>query len=391
MNAEYVERQLEKTSSLTTRENCLISLSFGKDVTDEAFHTLTDDLDLDTANQNYLLMLSCLGFAKGWERFPPEMVPRLKGLHRYHQAHISMGIPWLVRQIRRLTDEGIPVMLLKGVAVLAYYAPGRPRIMSDYDLAVPEEQFDRAVKLLLDSGNTLVHKSAHSTCLKGSRDEIDLHRWIFKMHNERFSDIWEHAEMFHFHGVDVHVPAQEDMLIHLLETQSHNYFLLENSTRRMQWLYDCRDIWAYSGGLDLERLAARAGELHVMIRMRMMLRIFMQCFPGLIKPEEFERYFPRTPEYDKLLVNGEKSKNAYGRYRSYGYNEQSAMTPVHIWRGLRYEMIHYRYLKPELKWIDPNINFFRFVKIVYRLDGFFDLAKGYLSRIRLFEKCKGGD
>ena len=81
MNVEYVERQLEN-GVLTAREKCLIGLSFGGEATDEAFHTLTDGLDLDTANQNYLLMLSCLGFAKGWERFPPEMVPRLKGIHR---------------------------------------------------------------------------------------------------------------------------------------------------------------------------------------------------------------------------------------------------------------------------------------------------------------------
>ena len=390
MNAEYVEQQLEK-DSLTAREKCLIALSFGGEATDEAFHTLTDGLDLDTANQNYLLMLSCIGFAKGWERFPAEMVPRLKGVHRYHQAHISMGIPWLVRQIRILTDEGIPVMLLKGTALLAYYAPVRPRLMYDYDFAVPEEQFDRALELLMNSGNTLDLKSMHSVSLKGSRDKIDLHRWIFKCGNERFSDIWERAEMFHFHGVDVRVPAQEDMFIHLLDTQSRNYFRGEAPTRRLQWFYDCRDVWAYSEGLDLERLAARARELHTTLRVRMMLRLFMQRFPGLIDPEEFEQRFPRTPEYDRLLVDGVNFKNAYVRYQGYGYNSQSAMTPVHIWRGLRVEMIYYRYLKPELQWIGPNMNFFRFIKARYSIDGFSDLAKGYLSRIRPFGKRNGGN
>ena len=137
MTAGYVEQQLEERLP-TAREKRLIDLSFGEEATDQAVRALTDGLDLDTANQNFLLMLSCLGFRNGWQGFPPEMIPRLKGVHRYHQASISVGIPWLVRQIRALTDGGIPVMLLKGVAMRAYYAPERPRIMYDYDLAVPE-------------------------------------------------------------------------------------------------------------------------------------------------------------------------------------------------------------------------------------------------------------
>ena len=148
---------------------------------------------------------------------------------------------------------------------------------------------------------------------------------------------------------------------------------------------------AYSEGLDLERLAVRAEELHATPRVRMMLRLFMQCFPELIKPEEFERCFPQNPEYDKLLVNGEKFKNAFSKYRSYGYNDQNALTPIHIWRGMRFEMIRYPYVKPELKWIGPNMHYLRFIKAAYDLDGFSDFAKVYLSRIRLFEKRKGGD
>ena len=390
MNAEYVERQLEN-GILTEREKCLLDLTFGGETTDEAFHSLTDGLDLDTANQNFLLMLSSLGFSKGWKRFPPEMVPRLKGVHRYHQAHISMGIPWLVSQIRTLTDKGIPVMLLKGVAMLAYYAPARPRMMFDYDFAVPEEQFDRAVELLAGNGNTLGLKTAHSYTLSGNRNEIDLHRWIFKTRNERSSGIWKRAQTFCFHGVDVLIPASEDMFIHLLHTRSDECFKQENSTRRLQWLYDCRDIWAHSGGFALESLAVRAQEFHAAARARVTLRFFMQCFPELIKPEEFERYFPRTPEYDRLLVNGEKMKNECVRYRGYDYDEKSAMTPIYIYRGLRFDMIQYRYYKPELKWADPGMSFFRFLKIAHNLDGFSDLAKGYLSRIRLFEKRNRGD
>lgn len=388
MNGEQAERQLEK-ALLTEREKCLIGLSYGGEATDEAFRTLTDGLDLDTANQNYLLMLSCLGFAKGWERFPPEMVPRLKGMHRYHQAYISMGIPWLVRQIRGLADEGIPVMLLKGAALRACYAPDRPRIMYDYDFAVPEEQFDRALELLLGGGNTLGDKYPHSFSLKGTRHEIDLHRWIFKMHNEQFSSVWNRAEKLRFYGADVYVPAPEDMFIHLLDNQSLNYIGEENPSRRIQWLYDCRDVWEYSGTLDLERLAIRARELHIPPRTRMMLKFFVRCFPGLVEPEKFERCFPPSPEYDGMLVNYKKVKDAYGRYRRYGYNSRSAMTPLHIWRTLRVQMVRYHCLKTELRSMGPHMNFIRYMRMSYGLEEFSDLQR-YFSHFRLFEKRSGG-
>lgn len=392
MNAEYVEQQLNK-ASLTSREKCLLDLSFGGEMTDEAFHTLLDGLDLDSENQNYLLMLSSLGFAKGWERFPPEMVPRLKGVHRYHQAHISMGLPWLVQQIRALTDEGIPVMLLKGIAMRAYYAPSRPRLMWDYDIAVPQESFDRALKLLLANGNAQGLCTPHSVAVKGSRDEIDLHRWIFKGFSGKTCGIWERAKPFHFYGADVFVPEAEDMFFHLLDTQAHNFIRQESLERRMQWLCDCRCVWEAAGGLELDILARYAEAIHAESRVRMTLRIFMQCFPGLIDQEELDRVFPKTEEYKRMLKNildnGEKFKKMVDRYRSYGYTEQSAMTPIHILRGLRFDILEYHYLRPELQWTDSKMSFFRFMQIAHSVDSFSDLAKGYLSRVRLFAKREG--
>lgn len=117
----------------------------------------------------------------------------------------------------------------------------------------------------------------------------------------------------------------------------------------------------------------------------------MQCFPELIKPEEFERCFPRTPEYDKLLEEGTKFRDIFVRFCGYGYNNQGALTPVRILRVLRFDMAQYRYLKPELQLADPNISFFRYIVSFHKIDGFSDFAKFYLSRIRLFEKRNGGD
>lgn len=110
-NNEQEERL--KQMLLTPGEQTLLDVLFGSEWTENAMHTLLDNFDIDHANQNYILMLSCLGYMKNWKYFPHEIIPRLKGVHRYYQVRNSMGIPWLVKQLRILSDAGIQIMLIK--------------------------------------------------------------------------------------------------------------------------------------------------------------------------------------------------------------------------------------------------------------------------------------
>lgn len=388
MNIANEEKQLEMTM-LSSRESCLMHQLFGGKLTEADAHILFDGLDLDTANQNYLLLLACLGHREGWERFPAEMIPRLKGVHRYHQVHNAMGLPWFIRQLRKLTDAGIPIMLIKGIGLLAYYVPNMPRLMWDYDIAVPEEQFDKSLKLLTDE-NAFRQEWPHSATIKGSRDEIDLHRWIFKTHGEKLSAIWKRAHAFSFHGIEVYVPAPEDMFVHLLDTQSRNYFRLEGTERRMQWLHDCRSVWECAGGFDLDSIVSRAKEFHAKARVRMMLRIFMQCFPELIGKEEFDRVFPYTNEYEHLLYYGGRYKAVRAKQLYEGYTKQKGMTPLHIWQCLRTEMAQYRYLKSELRKINSKASFISYLNMNYCIDGAAAFVRRFILPIRLFEPHLGG-
>ncbi|MBD5559074.1 MAG: nucleotidyltransferase family protein [Clostridia bacterium] len=303
MNAEYLEQQLDKLS-LTEREQCLLDISLGGEMSDEAIHTLIEGLDLEVENQNYLLMLSSLGFSGGWTHFPSEMIPRLKGVHRYHQAHVSIGLPWLAQQIRALAAEKIPVMLLKGAAMLTYYASRRPRYIYTYTFTVPPEHFEGALESLLKNGNTMGQRSPYAAVVKGNCDSIEICRSVFDAHNEQFSDVWERAEGFLLHGAEVLVPSQEDMFLHLMDTQSCDYFKKRNTLSRLQWLYDCIDTWGYSDKLRLEHLLSRARQLHITRRVRLMLRVFSRCFPELLGPEELEQAFSRSKEHDELRADG---------------------------------------------------------------------------------------
>lgn len=363
-----------------------MGLLFGGELTQAALQEITDGLDIDRANQDFLLMLACLGCQRGWELFPPEIVPRLKGVHRYHQVRNAMGVPWLTKQLGRLADAGIPAMLLKGAAMRAYYAPDMPRLMWDFDVAVPEERYREALRLLRAGGAELVEETAHSAALTDGRTQLDLHRWIFKTNGERGSGIWQRAVSFGFHGVPALVPSPEDMFVHLLDNQSRNYFYDEAPDRRMKWLYDCRRVLMAAEGVDLDQLAARAEEFRTGARVRMMLKPFIRCFPEALPSEALDRAFPPSREYDELLENGERFRRLCQRYHKYHYGRDSAMTPMHILRSLRRETAFYRYLAPEMRWSDPDMGPIQFFKKMHQIDSFSALRRKYLARMRLWER-----
>lgn len=365
-----------------------MGLLFGGELTQAALHELTDGLDVDRADQDFLLLLACLGCQRGWGSFPPEIVPRLKGVHRYHQVHNAVGVPWLTRQLERLTDAGIPVMLLKGAAMRAYYAPDMPRLMWDFDAAVPEERYQEALGLLQAGGAELVDETGYSATLTDGRTHLDLHRWIFKTNGEKGSGIWRRAISFDFHDVPALVPSPEDMFVHLLDNQSRNYFYDEAPDRRMKWLYDCCRVLMAAEGSNLDRIAARAGEFRTEARVRMMLKLFIQCFPETFSSEAVDRALPPSREYGELLENGERFRKLCQWYHKY-YGWGGAMTPMRILRALRREAALYRYLAPEMRWSDPNMGPIGFFKKMHRIDSFAALKERYLTRVRLWERKTG--
>ncbi len=172
---------------LNERERLLMRLLFDRlehPEKEKAVRSLTEHIDIDTENMNYMLMLSILGFQTNWYCFPAEAIPRLKGIHRYCQAHNVMGMPWLLGKVHTLQNAGIPVMFLKGLALRCYYNKNVPRMMYDYDIAVPRDRFREAMTLLR-SGDT-VNKGSEEwsatnvgKCI-GINVELDVNKWIFK-------------------------------------------------------------------------------------------------------------------------------------------------------------------------------------------------------------------
>ncbi len=329
-------QDLSGIPSLSSRERRLIALSLGQRMTAGDMEILTYGLDIDRCSQVELLILSCIGYKQGWERFPPKIVSRLKGLHQYWQVHNTIRIPWLLEEIHTLREAGIPVMLLKGLAFRFYYAEGIPRIMGDYDIAVPEERYGEAIRALQSGGETYLGNAPwlYHGQIQGKDRPLEIHSWIFKHHGEKGTDIWDCALPCAFFGEDVLVPCPEDMLLHQLDNFARDLFEGIFPSRMPQFLCDCFRIAERISGFDPHMLAVRAAKLHVTNSARRLLPLLADCFSDKFSHEEIDSAFPWTPEYQRWLEAGLNLQRATERWKSYHYKPGGAMTPRRLVRAL---------------------------------------------------------
>lgn len=317
---------VENQEIFTSRERFLVNTCLHAAVTEEDIHTLVQGLDIDACGQAFLLLLSRLGYRCGWRGFPPEMVPRLRGLHQYHQANNAVGLKWLSEKVQILNEASIPVLFLKGLAFRCFYAVGVPRLMNDYDIAVPEEHFERAVTLL-PTGGDVYRGSApwlYHGVIQGRSHCLEVHRHVFKHYGERRSDLWEQAVPCPLFGGAASVPCREDMILHQLDNRSRDMFENIYPSRRTEFVYD---LCLLLEGQDLNQLAKRSEILHVRHSARRMLLYLCECMPDRFSAAEVEMAFPWTPEYADWLRAGEKLRRATDKWNACGYPEGGAMTP----------------------------------------------------------------
>ncbi len=377
-----------KDNLLSPKEKILMQLIFSKENTKEKIEEITKDLDVYNENMNYLLMLSCYGYNTDWLYFPKEIIPRLKEIHKFYQIRNSMSIPVLISKLKVLEKNNIPVMLVKGIAMKIYYDKKTPRMMGDFDLVVPEEKYDDAIKLLKGKDDECLIGAAYATTIISNKVQFDIHRWVFKSYGEKNSDVWEKANRLNYQGVNIMILSPEDMLIHLLDTRCRDIFFEENLQRRMKWLYDSYVVFKSVENFDLSHLAKRAKELNAFYHVTMMINLFSTCFENVIPKDVLEKEFPQNKKYYKWLNRYYKYSKILKKYKAIGYDENSPMTPIHIFGAVRKDFAEYRCFKLEVTGDNFKPTFWRYFKMVKKIDNFYGLLKRYFHRISLSSEIK---
>jgi hypothetical protein len=301
------------------QDKTLLRLLFsGSSCPADEVSSLLAGLDIDGERAERLLLLALLGIKTDWRAFPASLRPRLEGIYRSMRLRDIYGVPWLNGQIRRLAAAGIPVMIIKGMAMRTYYAPGVPREMSDFDLAVPKERFEEARDLALSAeGAAKAYDSIHSQTIIGPQKDLDLHFRIFKYGVNTSPLIWERAAAFEYEGVRVFVPAPEDMFIHIIDNKARDEIRGEHTGRRLMWLCDLERVAEKGDIKDWKSVRDRAEELGSLYYLKDLLPVFSEVFPERLPPAELEKYFTKDAADRKKERQLSEYKRCFKDYRDY--------------------------------------------------------------------------
>ncbi|MBQ6395189.1 MAG: nucleotidyltransferase family protein [Atopobiaceae bacterium] len=392
MNGDQLE-DLVFDSLLSERDKTVLRLLFSEDGgTEEDIRFLTEGLDVETESMYFMLLLAAHGFRIQWRHFPEGIIPRLKGIHRYHQAHNLMGLPWLLEKVRLLQGAGIPVMLIKGLAVRLHYAPDIPRIMNDYDIAVPGDRFDEAIALLQDRDvsvkDTFRNSDAFFLESPVGKIELDLHRWIFKRMDIPEDEIWERAIPITVRGVDMLVMSPEDMLVHQFDTSSRTFITSELMENHVKAFVDMHSILD-TAQPDPDETVRVIHRFRVEHSARMMasqyVRIFSDEQPAIQRVLDELRPVGSYAEWLRLAI--EFREETRWRYvRGLRGGTSYTLTPKRLVRAIVRSYKEYRFYKLWYRGEKRVSSYPAYILWSRRIKSFSDLYERFISRISPVEE-----
>jgi hypothetical protein len=249
--------------------------------------------------------------------------------------------------LHRLTQDNVPVILLKGAALAgAVYGNVAVRPMSDIDLLVRETDVPLAIHALTSMGYTVVPPRAYR-CEVTLRSEsrqfapIELHWSLFVpfYYQHMLSEdwLWETALPVQVGDARTHILGPQAQLLHL----SGHLALHHGSagTMRGLWLYDLAAVIAgYREKLDWETLLRQAQTYGLVLSLQTVLPRVSDAWQAPIPPYVLEQLDTlQPPPSEERAVAALTSPN---RPASQSFISELAALPGHgprlrcLWRNL---------------------------------------------------------
>lgn len=212
----------------------------------------------------------------------------LKGVRRKVWSRNQLLLKRAATAVQALRDAGIPVMLLKGTAMIVrYYQDSGLRAMADVDLMVPFNEVDAAIEILRMKGWTsdlsLPEKltpemklSTHAIALSDpSGLSLDLHWHVshFCLDPQADLSFWEASETVDFAHRDVRVLNPADQLLHLLV-----HGLIWVATPGIRWIPDACLVIRKHRDLDWNRLISEAQNRRLVLFVNSALNYLAESF-----------------------------------------------------------------------------------------------------------------
>ena len=187
-------------------------------------------------------------------------------------------IPTMAKVFKMLNDNDIIPVVVKGAAMMAYYAPDMPRQMGDIDIYINPNQYEQAMKLILDNGFEFVVDTGYHIEVASKNLEMDVHRYIYKNGGDIDSDIYNDLVPVNFLGSKIYVLAPKNMLVHQLVNRGRDLYTFTHMKRHLKWIIDCYYILNFVKPDALE-LYKEAEKLHSSYEIIAVLNKLVELFP----------------------------------------------------------------------------------------------------------------
>lgn len=176
-------------------------------------------LDLETVDGDSFRMLSHLWTNREAAGVGAADLPILKGVYRQALATNAVVLASAVDATKVLRGAGIPVLFIKGAALLTLTGQLGLRLIGDVDVLVPESEAERAVGVLSAAGYTSVASSlpvgvVHAWACRSPNGghQLDVHWWAFKTAGDD-SPMFETAQTRVVLGQEVLIPSATETLL----------------------------------------------------------------------------------------------------------------------------------------------------------------------------------
>jgi hypothetical protein len=266
-------------------------------------------VDVQRMSSGSLALMPMLHFRLAELGVADSLSPRLKGAHRYHWCRGQVLLRGAIEAVDAVAAAHIPVLALKGLAVLPFYGGdhGR-RPMSDVDLLVPRSEGAVALGVLAREGWQLAPALAgvaiadviakhHGVALTRERVEIDLH-WasLIEDTSERGDlGLWQRARAREVNGRALFFPSLTDLLFHVCVHGAR-----WSRAGSVMWVADCVRILNGGGdtrAIDWSALVAEAVARHLQVPVRETLRFLSEVLGAPVPAEVVAALAPPEPAW----------------------------------------------------------------------------------------------
>lgn len=217
--------------------------------------------------------------------------PLLPGLRRDREAAVQRHARLVAHVspiLERLASAGIPLMLLKGAALVATGTPPGDRPMGDVDLLVPPAAA-RTALALADQPPWRARDVATPAFLRtwnaahhsdGDWCHLDLHWHLFWQDRRPAAEdgLWVRSQPATFGGIAVQLPGTTDALAHTLMHGARR-----GRTSAIRWVVDA---WALlrTGAIDWDLLLAEGRARRMQARLRWTLAYLVAVLDAPVPP-----------------------------------------------------------------------------------------------------------